>query len=201
MGETLGISHNVFEKAERERDRKERLKALEDWKKEKNIRLKRASLYANKHRTQSAQLAATLAAKTAAAAAGTAGEHHLPSRSSVVSLPNDHGQRGGGDVGGGGGGAESLPSRAASAFKEEDDGAVGTFNNEEPETIHVGNGEDDPATRRVKSGSTKSAASASVRSSGGSGKRRSGGSATAASSTGRSSEEKDGDTSCACVIL
>ena len=26
MGETLGISHNVFEKAERERDRKERLK-------------------------------------------------------------------------------------------------------------------------------------------------------------------------------
>ena len=35
MGETLGISHNVFEKAEREKDRKERLKKFEDWQKEK----------------------------------------------------------------------------------------------------------------------------------------------------------------------
>ena len=45
MGETLGIAHNVFEKAERERDRKQRLKALEDWQKEKSARMKRASIY------------------------------------------------------------------------------------------------------------------------------------------------------------
>ena len=45
MGETLGIAKNVFEKAERERDRKERLKALEDWNKEKKERMKRASIY------------------------------------------------------------------------------------------------------------------------------------------------------------
>ena len=35
MGETLGIAHNVFEKMERERDRKERMKKYEDWQKEK----------------------------------------------------------------------------------------------------------------------------------------------------------------------
>lgn len=35
MGETLKIAHNVFEKMERERDRKERLKKYEDWQKEK----------------------------------------------------------------------------------------------------------------------------------------------------------------------
>ena len=34
MGETLGISHNVFEKVEREKDRKERLKKYEEWQKE-----------------------------------------------------------------------------------------------------------------------------------------------------------------------
>ena len=35
MGETLGISHNVFEKVEREKDRKERLKKYEEWQKTK----------------------------------------------------------------------------------------------------------------------------------------------------------------------
>jgi len=48
MGETLGISHNVFEKAERERDRKERMKKIDEWKKEKSVRMKRASVYAKK---------------------------------------------------------------------------------------------------------------------------------------------------------
>lgn len=48
MGETLGISQNVFEKAERQRDRKERMKALEDWNKEKQIRIKRASVYSSR---------------------------------------------------------------------------------------------------------------------------------------------------------
>ncbi len=46
MGETLGIAVNVFEKAERERDRKERMKKLEEWKKERSVRMKRASVYA-----------------------------------------------------------------------------------------------------------------------------------------------------------
>ncbi len=31
----MGISHNVFEKMEREKDRKERLKKYEEWQKEK----------------------------------------------------------------------------------------------------------------------------------------------------------------------
>ena len=35
MGETLGIAHNVFEKIEREKDRKERLKKYEEWQKTK----------------------------------------------------------------------------------------------------------------------------------------------------------------------
>ena len=35
MGETLGISHNVFEKVEREKDRKERMKKYEEWQKTK----------------------------------------------------------------------------------------------------------------------------------------------------------------------
>ena len=35
MGETLGIAHNVFEKMEREKDRKERLKKYEEWQKVK----------------------------------------------------------------------------------------------------------------------------------------------------------------------
>ena len=35
MGETLGISHNVFEKMEREKDRKERMKKYEEWQKVK----------------------------------------------------------------------------------------------------------------------------------------------------------------------
>ncbi len=48
MGETLGIAVNVFEKAERERDRKERMKKIEEWKKEKSVRMKRASVYARK---------------------------------------------------------------------------------------------------------------------------------------------------------
>ena len=38
MGETLGIAHNVFEKMERERDRKERLKKYEEWTKEQERR-------------------------------------------------------------------------------------------------------------------------------------------------------------------
>ena len=177
MGETLGISHNVFEKAERERDRKERLKALEDWKKEKNIRLKRASLYANKHRTQSAQLAAALAAKHSSIS--SIGE--LPSRSSVVSLPNDHGHRGGGDVGGGGGGGGGE-----AVFKEEEDvkerdGEVGT---EEAEA-----GSD---VSRKKSGSTKSTTSEKG------GRRRT---ASSSASQQQQQEEKDGETSCTCVIL
>ena len=33
MGETLGIAHNVFEKMEREKDRKERMKKYEEWQK------------------------------------------------------------------------------------------------------------------------------------------------------------------------
>lgn len=44
MGETLRISHNVFEKAERDKDRKEKLKKFEDWqkvKKEKGEKLRR----------------------------------------------------------------------------------------------------------------------------------------------------------------
>lgn len=41
MGETLGIAHNVFEKMERERDRKERLKKVEDWNKEKQKKKQR----------------------------------------------------------------------------------------------------------------------------------------------------------------
>ncbi len=43
MGETLGIARNAIEKAERERDRKERLKAIETWNKEKSARQKKAS--------------------------------------------------------------------------------------------------------------------------------------------------------------
>jgi hypothetical protein len=35
MGETLGISVNMFERKEREKDRKERTKALEEWNREK----------------------------------------------------------------------------------------------------------------------------------------------------------------------
>ena len=35
MGETLGISVNMREKMEREKDRKERMKALEEWNREK----------------------------------------------------------------------------------------------------------------------------------------------------------------------
>ena len=38
MGETLGIAHNVFEKMEREKDRKERLKKYEEWVKEQEKR-------------------------------------------------------------------------------------------------------------------------------------------------------------------
>jgi hypothetical protein len=38
MGETLGIAHNVFEKMEREKDRKERLKKYEEWQKEQEKR-------------------------------------------------------------------------------------------------------------------------------------------------------------------
>jgi len=38
MGETLGIAHNVFEKMEREKDRKERLKKYEEWSKEQERR-------------------------------------------------------------------------------------------------------------------------------------------------------------------
>ena len=35
MGETLGISTNIWEKKEREKDRKERMKAIEEWNREK----------------------------------------------------------------------------------------------------------------------------------------------------------------------
>lgn len=35
MGETLGISSNIWEKKEREKDRKERMKAIEEWNREK----------------------------------------------------------------------------------------------------------------------------------------------------------------------
>jgi hypothetical protein len=35
MGETLGISVNMWERKEREKDRKERMKALEEWNREK----------------------------------------------------------------------------------------------------------------------------------------------------------------------
>ena len=38
MGETLGIAHNVFEKMEREKDRKERLKKYEEWLKDQEKR-------------------------------------------------------------------------------------------------------------------------------------------------------------------
>ncbi len=40
MGETLGISHNVFEKMEREKERKEKLKKYEDWQQEKKEKKK-----------------------------------------------------------------------------------------------------------------------------------------------------------------
>ena len=36
----MGIAHNVFEKMEREKDRKERLKKYEDWQKEKALKKK-----------------------------------------------------------------------------------------------------------------------------------------------------------------
>ncbi|TRY71965.1 hypothetical protein TCAL_01140 [Tigriopus californicus] len=61
MGETLGIACNVFEKAERERDRKERMKALEDWNKEKRVRMKRASVYSKS--STSRQLSDPMATK------------------------------------------------------------------------------------------------------------------------------------------
>jgi len=38
MGETLGIAHNVFEKMEREKDRKERMKKYEEWLKDQEKR-------------------------------------------------------------------------------------------------------------------------------------------------------------------
>jgi hypothetical protein len=40
MGETLGIAHNVFEKMEREKDRKVEYKKYEDWQKEKKEKKK-----------------------------------------------------------------------------------------------------------------------------------------------------------------
>ncbi len=84
MGETLGIAHNVFEKAERERDRKQRLKALEDWQKEKSVRMKRASLHGGRHRpgTTSSLAAATAAAMAANKMAGAP----RPSEESKTSL-------------------------------------------------------------------------------------------------------------------
>jgi hypothetical protein len=53
MGETLGIAHNVFEKMERERDRKERLKKVEDWNKEKGK--KRARIKEMQNRVKDAE--------------------------------------------------------------------------------------------------------------------------------------------------
>lgn len=47
MGETLGISHNVFEKVVREKDRKERIKKYEEWQKEKKHRMKEIQNRAN----------------------------------------------------------------------------------------------------------------------------------------------------------
>ena len=52
MGETLGIAHNVFEKMEREKDRKERLKKYEDWVKDqekRKTRLKDMQARSHKH--------------------------------------------------------------------------------------------------------------------------------------------------------
>jgi len=90
MGETLGISHNVFEKAERERDRKERMKKLEDWKKERSVRMKRASVYARKASHMQRELART--------SSGGAG-----------------GVNGSGSGGNGGGGGQQSVSRTSSA--------------------------------------------------------------------------------------
>ena len=39
----MGIAHNVFEKMQREKDRKERMKKYEDWQKEKQMKKKRLS--------------------------------------------------------------------------------------------------------------------------------------------------------------
>ena len=44
MGETLGISRNVFEKMAAEKDRKERMKKYEEWQKDKARKQKRIAL-------------------------------------------------------------------------------------------------------------------------------------------------------------
>ncbi|TRY61924.1 hypothetical protein TCAL_16259 [Tigriopus californicus] len=80
MGETLGIAHNVFEKMERERDRKERIKKYEEWqkvkvKKQQKLKVMKAKIRVNeelRRNDESQSQLSEIEAEAGASGGGTA---------------------------------------------------------------------------------------------------------------------------------